>query len=301
MSSTVTLDKDGIPLLAPPDRNPRKPSFEMPEGATNSHAHICGPAERYPFYERRIYTPPDSPLPEYHKLLSGLGVSRGVLVQPSFYGADNSAVLDALETSDVPLRGVVVVPEDIDQASLSEMNEKGIRGARLNIVDTRDAKGVMPVERIRRLAEAVAPYGWHIEFLAHVNEFPDLDELLGDLPVDVVFGHFGYMPAELGTAPDGFQALLRLMQAGKAWVKFTAPYRISKRADFADVTPIARAIVEAAPDRIVWGSDWPHVKVDWAIPMPNDGDQTDLLADWIPEADIRSRVLVDNPAKLYGF
>jgi predicted TIM-barrel fold metal-dependent hydrolase len=160
----------------------------------------------------------------------------------------------------------------------------------------------LPVERIRRLADRIKPFGWHIEFLMHVDEFPDLDRMLDKLSVDVVFGHLGYVRSEKGTAVPGFQALLRLLRGGRAWVKFTGPYRISSLAlPHADTNEFAHMLLATAPDRIVWGTDWPHVMTKWTIPMPNDGALADLLLDWIPDPVLRDRVLADNPAALYGW
>jgi 2-pyrone-4,6-dicarboxylate lactonase len=291
-----------VPFLDPPDRNPRRPSVELPERSCDSHAHVFGPASRYPWYGKRIYTPSDASLAEYEHLLEVLGCARGVLVQPSPYGSDNSLLLDALRASKLELRGIAVVGDEVGAAELERMHEAGIRGVRLNIVDTSENKGVMPIERMRALAERIAPLGWHIELLAHVNEFPDLDLLLGDFPVELCFGHLGYVPTALGPLDPGFQALLRLLADGRAWVKLTAPYRISSRGlPHADVTEFARALVDHAPDRVVWGTDWPHAKAEWPIPMPNDGDLADLIEDWVPDPALREEVLVANPARLYGF
>jgi predicted TIM-barrel fold metal-dependent hydrolase len=292
----------GVPFTEPADPNPRRPSFTLPPRACDAHAHLFGPMSRYKYYERRIYTPAYALLGDYDKLHAALGVERAVLVQPSPYGLDNSALLDALRETKREFRGIVVIGEDTPRDELERMHELGVRGIRLNIVDTKDDKGVMPVERMRALAEKIAPLGWHIEMLAHVNEFPDLDRLLAPLPIDFSFGHLGYVPTELGPKDPGFQALLRLAADGRAWVKLTGPYRISgKPHPYADVTPFAHALLERAPDQIVWGTDWPHVKAAWTIPMPNDGDDTSLLADWVPDEAARNKVLVDNPARLYGF
>ncbi len=216
-----------------------------------------------------------------------------MLVQPSFYGTDNSAMLAAMKAAGPSFRGVAVIGDDATPRDLEAMHAAGIRGARLNIVDLREGKGRLPVERIQRLAQRIAPFGWHIEFLMHVDEFPDLDRMLDGLPVDVVFGHLGYVRADKGTGVAGFQALLRLLRGGRAWVKFTGPYRISSQLlPHADTVAFAHALLATAPDRIVWGSDWPHVMTRWTIPMPNDGALADLLLDWIPDArqrDARAR------------
>jgi 2-pyrone-4,6-dicarboxylate lactonase len=236
------------------------------------------------------------------RLLGSLGVERAVLVQPSFYGSDNRALLDAIAASGGRYRGVAVLDDADDGAALERLHEAGIRGARVNIVDLADGKGQLPVDKLRRLAARIAPLGWHLELLMHVDEFPDLDRQLGDLPVQLVFGHLGYV--RKGRAPDepGFQAFLRLLRDGRAWAKLTGPYRISSQPlPHADLAPFAQALREAAPQRLVWGSDWPHVMVNWSIGMPDDGDIVDLLARWIPDEAHRHQVLVDNPATLYGF
>ena len=290
------------PLCLPPDPNPRAPSFRVPPGACDCHAHICGPQDRYGYIPERIYTPPDALLPAYDGLLAALGVERAVLVQPSFHGSDNRAMLAAIKASGRQMRGVAVLADDVGERELEDLHAAGIRGARLNIVDVKTGKGELPAARIKRLAERIRPFGWHVEFLMHVDEFSDLDRVLADIPGQFVFGHLGYVRADKGTGAPGFQALLRLLRDGRAWVKFTGPYRISTAAlPHADTNAFAAALVDAAPDRLVWGSDWPHVKVTWDTAMPNDGALFDLLATWVPDAEARRKVLVDNPARLYGF
>ena len=290
------------PRCAPPDPAPRPPQVPFPPLACDCHAHICGPQATYGYIPERIYTPPDALLPAYRHLLSTLGCSRAVLVQPSFHGTDNRAMLAAMAQAAGAFRGVAVLPDDASERDIATLHAAGVRGARLNIVDVKTGKGELPLDRIARLADRIKPFGWHIEFLMHVDEFPALDRLLERLPVDCVFGHLGYVRADRGVHAPGFQALLRLVRAGRAWVKLTGPYRISTGPlPHDDTHAFAHALVDAAPDRLVWGSDWPHVKTEWTIPMPNDADLADLLARWVPDADIRRRVLVDNAARLYGF
>lgn len=291
------------PTVAPPDPDTRAPRFEMPAGACDCHAHVCGPPNRYPLFPDRIYTPADATVADYQRMLGRLGVERGVLVQPSFYGTDNSAVLDALGAGGGRFRGVAVIAEDADPASLRAMHAAGVRGVRVNIVDVKDRKaGTLPMARLRALAERVAPLGWHVELLLHADEFPDLDRTFAGFPTEIVLGHLGYVRTDKTVADAGFQALLRLLRAGRSWVKLTAPYRISPGAmPHADVLPFARALLEAAPQRLVWGTDWPHVMTKWTIPMPNDGEIADLLADWIADAGLRAQILAENPKRLYGF
>ena len=269
-------------------------------GACDCHAHVCGPQSRYPYAPDRLYTPEDASPADYRRLLDSLGMERGVLVQPSIYGADNRALLDALATDRERLRGVAVVPYDIHARELEPLHQAGVRGVRINIVDLKDGKGVLPLDDLRRLAVKVKPFGWHVEFLMHVDEFPELDRQLADFPVDVVFGHLGYVNTKQTPAERGFQALLRLVKDGKAWVKLTAPYRLTPSAmPYADTDVFAKALVDAAPERLLWGTDWPHVFIKTA--MPEDRKLLALFEHWVPDKTMRKRILVDHPAALYDF
>ncbi len=262
--------------------------------------HICGPESRFAYSEKRIYTPPDALLPSYLELATKLGIDRVVFVQPSIYGTDNSAMLDAMRASPLPNRGVAVIAGDIDEAELRTLHEAGVRGARLNLVDTAEKSSTLPVEDIRALAERVAPLGWHIELLLHADDHPELDRQLADLPVDLVFGHLGYLRPGAEPSDSGFKALLRLLDGGRCWVKLTGPYRLTREAlPYTAVQPFANALTSAASERLIWGSDWPHVMVK--TPMPNDGQLLDLLFEWAGNEDVARRILVDNPAKLYDF
>lgn len=288
------------PLCAAPDPHPRTPRIEMPRLACDTHAHICGPIARAPYSERRVYTPPDALLPAYLHLLDALGVERMVLIQPSVYGSDNAVMLEAMREIGTAARGVAVVDDDVSDTELQRLHDAGVRGVRINVVDVNEGKGVIPLARLAALAHRIRPFGWHVEFLMHANEFPDLDRVFADFPVDIVLGHLGYMKTDKGLEDPGFQSLLRLMNRGRAWVKLTGPYRISTTAlPHADTVPFAHALLAAAPDRVLWGTDWPHVMVKGT--MPNDGDLADLLLEWAPNASLREQVLAANPAQLYGF
>ncbi|MCZ6847542.1 MAG: amidohydrolase family protein [Alphaproteobacteria bacterium] len=291
---------DSAPLCAPPDPNPRAPTRAFPAKACDCHAHICGPADQFDYAIERIYTPPDALPASYLALLETLGIERAVLVQPSVYGTDNTVLLAALERFGEKARGVAVVADGVDDAELARLHALGVRGVRLNLVDVAEPNATLPLARARALADRIRPLGWHMELLIHVDGVPDLDAQFADFPVDLVFGHLGYVRP--GRSPDipGFQALLRLMAGGRAWVKLTGPYRISRgTVPYGDTDPFARALFEAAPDHLVWGSDWPHVMVRGA--MPNDGDLCDLLCHWAGDDGMLRRVLVDNPQRLYGF
>ena len=298
---SVNTPTAGAPPCAPPDFQPRKPQIKMPALACDAHAHVLGPAAQYDYSPARVYTPPDCLPRAYRHMLDTMGITRAVLIQPSVYGTDNSAMLDAMKADPQRLRGVAVVDPAINDAELKAMHATGVRGVRVNIVDVKDRKaGSLPMDMLRPLAARIAPMGWHMEFLMHADEFPDLDRTFADFPVPIVLGHLGYMKTALGLGNPGFQALLRLMQAGRAWVKLTGPYRISGGPmPHDDTVPFAHALIKANAERVIWGSDWPHVMHKGA--MPNDADITDLLLAWVPDAAQRERVLVSNPARLYGF
>ncbi len=286
-----------------PDREPRRPRTVFPPGTCDTHAHVCGPAAAFPYAEERIYTPPDSTLENYLSLLDKLGIERAVLVQPSVYGTDNRALLDALSRVKTGLRGVAVVDDEIEPDAVRELDDAGIRGVRLNVVDHSGPRNVIPLERVRTLARTIAPFGWHIEFLVNVDEAGDFAAAVSDLPVDVVIGHLGYprRGADAWLHAPEFDTFLRFFEKGRCWIKLTAPYRISAAVDlpYLDVAPLARRLAESNPDRLLWGTDWPHVMMK--KPMPNDGDLSDLVADWLPDAALLERVLVANPARLFRF
>src|SRR5882672_4370186 len=291
----------GATECAAPDFNPRSPKRGLPLRACDTHAHIMGPKAQYDYSPARIYTPPDCLLNDYLHMLDTLGVERAVLVQPSVYGTDNTVMLEAMKTAGGRLRGIAVVDEDISDEELKAFDATGVRGVRVNIVDVKDRKpGTLPMAALTQLARRIAPLGWHMEFLMHADEFSDLDSTFADFPVEIVLGHLGYLTIGKALDDAGFQALLRLMKAGKAWVKLTGPYRITAEPlPYPATVPFAQALLEANRERVIWGSDWPHVMLKGS--MPNDGSLADVLFDWIPDAGLRQQVLVRNPAKLYRF
>ena len=286
------------PLCAAFDPHPRKPRIAMPPLACDCHAHICGPIERHPYAEQRVYTPPDALLPAYRHMLDTLGVERAVLVQPSVYGTDNAVMLQAMANMGGRCRGVAVVDDDISDAELSRMHTAGVRGVRVNVVDVAEAKGVIAMAPLARLASRIKRHGWHVELLMHADEFPDLDRLFADFPVDIVLGHLGYMRTDKGLEQPGFQALLRLMRRGRAWVKLTGPYRISTDAPSRHDSLRARAARCGARARGV-GKRL----------AARDGERRDAqrrrprrpAARLGSRCALREQVLVKNPAKLYGF
>ena len=280
----------------PPDRATRRPVFRLPPLACDCHAHVFGPFDRFPLPAKPAYLPALVPFPDYLKMLRTIGVSRAVLVQPSPYGTDNSAMMAALGSGEFPLRGIALIDDVTSGRELERLHWAGVQGCRIHLSGGNDEALLASLPGV---AARIRPLGWHLQFYLDAARRPDIDELLLSLPVPVVIDHFGLVPAKDGTGSPGFQTLLRLARSGRCWFKLSAPYRISSQPPrFPDVTPIVRALLEAAPDRCVWGSDWPHPNSDY---IPNDGDLVDMLPDWIPSAALQRKVLVDNPAALYGF
>ena len=292
---------------APPcqatDPEIRSPKIAFPAGAIDCHAHICGPATKFPYAQERIYTPPDATLENYESLLDMLGVDRAVLVQPSVYGSDNRAMLAALKAQPKNFRGVAVVSNNVNEISdqeLEQLHAAGVRGIRCNIVDVADQSAGLPIQNLKALAERIKPFGWHLELLMHVNEYPDLAKVFENFPVDLVFGHFGYSHTKHGIQDPGFQGLLELLKNQQAWVKMTGPYRICDgNLPYADMRPFNDAVIDANPKRLIWGSDWPHVMVKKQ--MPHDADLCDLFSDWVTDPSLRKSIMVDNPCILYDF
>lgn len=288
------------PYCAACHPDPSAPGFALPAGACDTHAHVCGPESRAPYDPARIYTPPDSLLPAYEHLLRTLGVGRMVLVQPSVYGEDNSVMLKAMREASMPARGVAVVPMDVGADALAALHDAGVRGARFNLVDVKDPGAGLPLAAIAGVAARIAPLGWHVEFLVHVDDYPDFAAMFRDFPTEIVVGHLGYFRPGCPVDHPGFQGMLELAEEGRCWVKLTGPYRIARQdLPYADVDAHAAALVARAPHRLIWGTDWPHVMMKKT--MPDDGRLTDVLARWVPDAETRRRILVDNPARLYGF
>jgi predicted TIM-barrel fold metal-dependent hydrolase len=291
------------PLCQAPDPEIRSPKIDFPAGAVDCHAHVCGPAQQFPYAPERIYTPPDATLEQYEALLRMLCVDRAVLVQPSVYGTDNRAMLAALNSNPQKFRGVAVIssnPQEITDTELEALHHAGVRGLRCNIVDIADQSAGLPIQALRHLAQRIKPFGWHLELLMHVNEYPDLATVFDQFPVDLVFGHFGYTHAKHGVTDKGFQGLLTLMREQKAWVKMTGPYRICDgNLPYLDMRPFNDAVISANPKQLVWGTDWPHVMVKKQ--MPHDADLSDLFGSWVSDASLRKSILLDNPCILYDF
>ena len=284
------VEEYSAPTISGPDRDTRTPRLTLPSGACDCHAHVFGPQSKFRYAAKRSYTPPDASPGDYLKMLNTLGVERGVLVQPSIYGTDNAAMCEALASAKGSLRGIAVVDEAVTDNELGRMHQLGVRGLRLRAADAFALK----------IAARIALLGWHIQFRVSNENFGEVEPLLKKLPVDIVVDHIGQVPLKEGVAGPNFQAILRMAGTGRCWVKLSAPMRMSEQEfPYSDVTPFVRSLVKEAPERMVWGTDWPHPQIKKK--MPNDADLVDLLSDWIPDAATRNRILAQNPARLYGF
>jgi len=290
-------------IPAPVVPGPR-PALKMPLGATDCHAHVFGPQARYPLQRDTHFVPHETPWPSYAAMLRSIGCQRAVLVQPSVYGTDNAAIEHTLqsaqlmpEVQEMELRAVAVVAPDVNDAELRRLHALGFRGVRINIASGTQG---LRLEHAHALAERIAPLGWHLEFYADFHRHPDIGAVLAALPVTIVLDHFGRIRAQEGIHTPGFRAVLQLLERDNCWAKLTGPYFVSEQfPGYEDITPFARAMVGVAPNRIVWGTDWPHASARQK--MQADADLVDLLAHWVPDPADRQRVLVDNPTKLYGF
>jgi predicted TIM-barrel fold metal-dependent hydrolase len=286
--------------IAGPDPNPVKPKYVPPPGACDAHCHIFGPAAKFPYAPERRYTPPDSPKEKLRALHEHLGFSRAVLVQASCHGTDNRAMLDAIVWSRKfepggAWRGVAMVGDDVTEPELEALHAGGVRGVRFNFV--RHLGGAPDARALERTLAMVEPLGWHVVMHFDAEDIESNAELFRRARVPFVIDHMGRVQAAHGLDQRPFRMLLDLMKNPLAWVKVSGPERVSAAGKpFHDVMPFAAALVESAPERVLWGTDFPHPNVKT---MPNDGELVDFFAKFVPDEKLRKRILVDNPARLY--
>ena len=284
-----------IPLSQGPDLYPRKPHFKMPAGATDTHIHLFGPQTRYPLVDLREYTPQLITPALARQLFDTLGIQRTVVIQPSIYGEDNRAQLEGARDIGIPIRAVIVARYDTSDRDLMALHEQGARGLRYVLAHP----GGLPLAHLERWAARAKELGWHIQFLAKGQQLLEIAPRLAKLACPAVIDHIGMFKPGDGIDQPAFHAVLRLVQQGH-WVKLSGAYRLSAQAPpYPDLKPFVAKLVAARPDRLLWASDWPHVFIK--TPMPNTTDLLDALADWVPDETTRNRILVDNPAALYGF
>ena len=284
-----------------PDRHPRKPDIVLPKGSVDTHVHIFD--KKYKLSPGRGYNPPDSTLADLDHLHEVLGIDRVVFTQPSVYGTDNSAILDGMMSRNSKVantaRAVVAVDGDVKESELEKFESLGVRGIRLNT----DNKGGMPVDMsdIGELAEKIKDLGWHFEFLFPGKDILELMPTFKSLPIPMSIGHFAYQPATSGIDASGFKALLELAKEGNTWIKISGANRVSETdlPPYDDVKPMAQKLIDAAPERIMWGTDWPHPN-KYEV-NPNDGDLVNAFGEWVQDEAMRQKIMTDNPGEFYRF
>ncbi|MBR0754432.1 amidohydrolase family protein [Bradyrhizobium jicamae] len=287
-------------------------NFDVPAGACDCHTHIHGDPEKFPFFAGRVYTPELASPEEMSALHKALKIERVVIVTPSVYGPDNSSTLYGMTARGATARGVAVIDDKTSEADLDAMNKAGFRGIRLNLATGGVNDPNVGRQRFSAAVERMKARGWHVQLFTSLAMITAIKELVATAPVPVVFDHFGGAQAELGVGQPGFADLVELVKSGKAYVKISGAYRASKLGpDYPDAAPLAKALIAANPERIVWGTDWPHPdsvtpagkKITDVTPLfqIDDGRLLNQLPVWAPDAATRKTILVDNPVRLYGF
>ncbi len=278
--------------------NPSKPRFVAPPGAVDAHCHVFGPGDTFPYAPERKYTPCDGPKEKLWALRDHLGLSRNVIVQATCHGADNRALVDALEDSGGLARGVATVRKDVTTEELQRLHDAGVRGVRFNFVKRLVDK--LPFDSLEQISQKIAPFGWHVVIYFEAPELPQLYEFFASLPTDVVVDHMGRPDISKPIDGEEFSLFLRLLEENENfWCKVSCPERLTQQASYSydDVVPFARHVVETFPDRVLWGTDWPHPNM--LSHTPDEG----VLLDFVPRiattAEYQQKLLVDNPMRLY--
>ena len=287
-------------VCIPPDPNPKTPKLKVPTGTCDTHCHIFGPPHVFPYSEGRRYTAPAAPVEHYLMMLDTIGVDRGIVVQPNVHGTDNRVSLDAIAKSGGRLKGVGRIDNDTSDEEIADMDAGGIRGIRFEFV--RGRPGSSDLELFERMMERVRPLGWHIELHVDPDIFVELETWFRALDMVCVVDHYARIQTSDGIDQPGFKLLLDLMQRDNYWTKISgSDERSASPWPYAEVVPFAHALAAVAPDRLMWGTNWPHSNIFELGKIPNDGDLVDLMADLAPDEEIRKKILVDNPARLFGF
>lgn len=288
-----------LPCL-PPIAATRPPKIPTPPGGCDTHFHLFGPAAKFPFAASRSYTPDDAPLENLLKMLDALGMSRGVVVQGNAHGTDNSALLDALRREPKRLRAAAIVKPDTGREELKRMADLGVRALRFHHMPHGTGFSPLGMQSFEKLSPLMAEIGLHAQFMMDANALDSALPFFRNWKLPVVIDHMGNVDGKLGANQPGAQQLCRLLAEGKIWVKVSGAYRVSEQyPDYKDARGIHEALVRANPEQIIWGSDWPHPRLEKN--MPEDGHLLDLFNAWTPDAALRKKILTDNPQRLYRF
>jgi 2-pyrone-4,6-dicarboxylate lactonase len=286
-----------------PFDRPSAPRKALPRGACDTHAHVFGPYDHFPLADPRPYTPASAPKDHYFAMLDAAGFDRGVLVHGGANGWDHRAMLDAIATAPERLRGIGVMPADASSEKLKELDAGGVRGLRFTEVAGPTASqsfaGRVGFDALSELAPRMRQLGWHAVLCANATSIESASDFLRQLGLPIVIDHLGYFDVTKGVDDPAFRSLLSLLEDGVAWVKLTAFRNSKSPPGYEDVRPFHDAMVRANPDRLLWGSDWPFLGMN--VNRPDVGELLSLLDEWLNDDDLRRRVLVRNPAALYGF
>ena len=286
------------PMIAGPDPDTKTPRFKLPRGAVDTHTHIFGPAAKYPYAANRSYTPPEAPLEMFRELHAKIGCDRAVIVNASVHGTDHRVMTDAIAESNGQYKGIANVPDAITVKEMEALKSAGICGCRFTFLKRLGCIKDMGV--FTRIARQAADIGWHLDVYLESGTVAEFAPILSALPTSYVIDHMGTIQAARGLDDADFKALLALQARDeKCWIKITGFERASAVGKpFHDAVPFAKALVEGAPDRVLWGTDWPHPNVKV---MPNDGETVDLIPLYAPDEALQRKLLVENPARLFGF
>ncbi|MEX2354085.1 MAG: amidohydrolase family protein [Gammaproteobacteria bacterium] len=287
-----------IKSCMPPDPDTRTPDFKVPPNSCDAHCHVFGPGNVFPYAEDTTYIPPDAPKEKLKQLHDILGIQRAVIVQASCHGTDNTAMLDAIAHNRKNYRGVCIASDEYTDEEFERLHEGGVRGVRYNFV--KHLGGTPDLEKMKRVVERVKPLDWHLVIHVDGDDLVEFEDLFAGFDLPKVIDHMGRVPMAGGIRQKPFQILLKFMEREDFWVKVCGSERISVSGPpFYDAIPYAQALIRVAPDRIIWGTDWPHPNIKKH--MPNDGDLVDLVPLFAQDEVLQKKVLVDNPARLYGF
>jgi predicted TIM-barrel fold metal-dependent hydrolase len=292
-------------VALPPDPNTRPPRWTLPAGACDAQFHVFGPPDIFPYADTRRYTPPAAPVEHYLNVMSITGLSRAVVVQPTAHGFDNRATVDAIERSNGAMLGIAMIDGSVSDRELDALTDAGVRGARFSLMGDREGSPEDVAAQLPRMQKR----DWLLDLHVDPDDFLEHERFIRDLPGVILIDHLARVNPTGGLDQPAFQLLLDLLKDDRFWVKICSLDKLSavpkahveEGLPFMDMVPFAQALVAAAPDRVVWGSDWPHGNTFTPGRTPNEGDLLDLLAVIAPDEVTRKRILVDNPTRLFGF
>jgi len=287
-------------VTLPPDPNPRTPRFKAPPGTCDTHFHVFGPPHLFPYVENRRYTPPAAPVEHFFGMAAVVGIERGIMVQPQVHCWDSASTLDAIAKGEGRLHGMIHANPDFSEADHRALHEGGVRGVRFNFVERND--GRFDQERLNRVVARVESLGWPVDLHVEADFLVQHADIVRRIPLPVIIDHFGNVRAREGKDHAAFKVLMDLLGEKHVWLKISGADRLMSRGGrYEEIVPLARELIARAPERIIWGTDWPHSNIFKHGEIPNDGDLMSMMLDFAPDETMRRKILVDNPARLFGF